>query len=229
MAPTKKTNKFAGSTFTVVYAVLLFFGSQALSALAVQPFLPYVDSQTVQMSLYSMVSLLVLILLLQFNRSDKSFSELVGFKKTSLKNYLWIFPVLLGYVAVSVALTALVSLLFSGFNAEQTQNVGLPEQIFGIDKVAAFVSLIIFTPILEEMLFRGVLFRGLRERMSFWGSAVIVSILFAAAHAQWNVALDTFALSIALCYLAEKSGSIYPSILLHALKNSLAFIYLFVL
>lgn len=229
MAPAKKSNKLAGSTFVVVYAVLLFFGSQALSALAVQPFLPYVDSETVQMSLYSMVSLLVLILLLQFNRSTKSFKELVGIKKTSLKNYAWIFPVLLGYVAVSIALTTLVTVLFSGFNPEQVQDVGLPERLFGIDKLAAFISLIIFTPILEELLFRGVLFRGLRERMSFWGSAVIVSILFAAAHAQWNVALDTFALSIALCYLVEKSGSIFPSIILHSLKNSFAFVYLFVL
>ncbi len=126
-------------------------------------------------------------------------------------------------------MTKIISELFPSFNGEQAQDIGFSTSINGIELIAVFVSLIVITPIVEELIFRGILFRGLRKDLPFWSSAIITSLAFALAHAQWNVAIDTFALSLALCYLVEKSESIIPSILLHAIKNSLAFIFLFVI
>jgi len=45
----------------------------------------------------------------------------------------------------------------------------------------------------------------------------------------WIAALDTFILSFVLIYLKEKTGSLWPPIGLHMLKNSLAFISIFIL
>ena len=45
----------------------------------------------------------------------------------------------------------------------------------------------------------------------------------------WVAALDTFTLSMVLCYLRQETDSLWPGILLHALKNCIAFITLFVL
>lgn len=212
-----------------LYAATLFLASQLFGTILVQPLTPYIESTTVQMTCYTLAGLVVLLVLLQFNRSRKRFTQITGLLKTRGANYWRIIPTLLVYVAVSVTFTLLATNFIPAFNAEQAQDVGLPSTLAGTNMIAAFVSLVILTPIFEEIIFRGILFRGLRERLPFWVSAAIVSVLFALAHAQWNVGVDTFILSLALCYLVEKSDSIGPGIMLHAIKNLMAFIFLFVL
>jgi membrane protease YdiL (CAAX protease family) len=44
----------------------------------------------------------------------------------------------------------------------------------------------------------------------------------------WIAAIDTFILGMVLAYLRERSGSLWPSIGLHASKNMIAFLFLFV-
>jgi membrane protease YdiL (CAAX protease family) len=95
----------------------------------------------------------------------------------------------------------------------------------------------VLPPIVEETVFRGFIFTGLRGKLKFVWAAVLTSLLFATAHLEfgsgkpllWVAGLDTFTLSLALCYLREKTGSLWPGILLHALKNGVAFLSLFVL
>jgi len=50
-----------------------------------------------------------------------------------------------------------------------------------------------------------------------------------AAGPLYIAALDTFILSLVLIYLREKTGSLWASITLHAVKNGVAFMALFVL
>ena len=45
---------------------------------------------------------------------------------------------------------------------------------------------------------------------------------------QWAVTIDTFVLSLMLCALREYTGAIWAGVLLHAIKNGLAFYLLFV-
>lgn len=60
-------------------------------------------------------------------------------------------------------------------------------------------------------------------------AAIITSVLFGLVHMQWNIAIDTFIFSFALIYVFEKTGNLRASILLHALKNGIAFIGIFLL
>ncbi len=226
----KKNGRLLQTILLLVLTTLLFFGSQLLAVFLVQPLLPHVDSKNIQMALYGLAGLIALIGLLKLNNRGVPFMEVTGLKKTAPKNFAKVLPVGLLYVAVSVVLTVLAALLFRGFDSSQAQEIGFStSSLSGIELAISFISLVILTPLLEEIIFRGVLFRGLYKQYSFWVSAIITSALFAVAHAQWNVALDTFALSIALCYLVKESGSIYPSILLHSLKNTVAFLLLFVI
>ncbi|RYZ49901.1 MAG: CPBP family intramembrane metalloprotease, partial [Sphingobacteriales bacterium] len=57
---------------------------------------------------------------------------------------------------------------------------------------------------------------------------IVTSIVFGAIHGQWNVAVDVFALSLILCSLREITGSIWAGVLLHMLKNGIAFYFLFI-
>lgn len=133
------------------------------------------------------------------------------------------------YVCVSLALLVLVALLVPSFNSNQPQDVGLQNPHGTWQLVFGFISLVVLTPIYEETIFRGMLFTGLRRNASFAFSAVLSATVFAFLHGQWNVAIDTFALGLTLAYLVEKTNSVVPGMVLHATKNLVAFIFLFVL
>lgn len=210
--------------------VVLFFGSQLISALVATPFLTYIKSTNLQLLLYITLNFLTTLLLLWVARKTFHFSwQKIGITKPNVKNVLWVIPAFILYFAISSIFTILATKFIPGFNVDQAQDVGFEGSRSLIELAAAFLSLVIITPIFEELIFRGLLFKGFRRRFSFWPSAIIACIIFATAHLQWNVAIDTFALSLLLCYLVEKSGSIFPSIALHALKNGLAFVLLFVI
>jgi membrane protease YdiL (CAAX protease family) len=87
------------------------------------------------------------------------------------------------------------------------------------------VVLIVFAaPVSEEVCFRGMLFGGLRERLPRIAAAVISGLVFGGLHAVTGITavppLIVFGFVLALLY--EKTGSIIPGILLHALNNSVA-------
>jgi sodium transport system permease protein len=73
----------------------------------------------------------------------------------------------------------------------------------------------------EELLFRGLILSGLR-RWGPWPALLISSLLFAVAHASIYRLLPTFCLGLLLGYLVLKTGSIYCSMIAHALNNGLA-------
>jgi membrane protease YdiL (CAAX protease family) len=109
------------------------------------------------------------------------------------------------------------------------------EQAIGFDQAnnawwqltLIFLALALVAPIAEELLMRGLLFGRLRAILPFWPTAIIVSLLFAAAHLQLNVAVDTFILSMFMCRDREQTGALYAPILIHVIKNSVAFVILF--
>lgn len=118
--------------------------------------------------------------------------------------------------------------LFPQIDYEQAQDIGFKDLSGYWQYLLAFVTLVVIAPIAEEVLFRGYLYGKLRKHVSLWLAMLLTSVLFGAAHGQWNVAIDTFALSIVLCSLREVTGSIWAGTLLHMLKNGLAFYVLFI-
>ncbi|HET8884113.1 MAG TPA: CPBP family intramembrane glutamic endopeptidase, partial [Candidatus Saccharimonadales bacterium] len=123
-----------------------------------------------------------------------------------------------------------------GFNAAEPQEVGFDNLNRQYEYLLAFATLVIIAPIAEEVLFRGYLYGKLRKSVPIWAAMIAVSLLFGALHMQWNdgflaglnVGIDVFVLSIVMCSLREVTGSIWAGILLHMLKNGLAFYFLFI-
>ncbi len=132
------------------------------------------------------------------------------------------------YFVASAVVIVVATQVIPGFNIDQEQNLGFddPEAIWQL--VILFVSLVVVPPVMEELIFRGFMFGALRRQISFWPAALIVSAVFGFVHGQWNVGVDTFVLSIFLCWLREHTGSLWPAILLHAIKNGVAFTLLFI-
>jgi len=132
------------------------------------------------------------------------------------------------YLVGSIVLLAIVSALLPGIDMDQVQQNGFENIGHRYEYVLAFATLVVIAPIAEEVLFRGYLYGKLRSKVPIWAAILLVSGLFAAIHGQWNVAIDVFVLSVVLCILRELTGSIWSGILLHMLKNGVAFYFLFV-
>ena len=73
--------------------------------------------------------------------------------------------------------------------------------------------------VVEEFLFRGVLFQGFRS-CGLFKTAVITSLMFALAHGNLNQFLYAFAIGLFLAYLVEASGSVYAAMIAHMCLNS---------
>lgn len=130
---------------------------------------------------------------------------------------------------IATALVAAFAMAFLPFvDYDQAQNTGFAGVSTQLEYTLAFMSLVVIAPIAEELLFRGYLFGKLRKHTPLWISILITSLLFAIVHFQWNVGIDVFVLSIVLCLLRVVSGSIWPAILLHMLKNGIAYYFLFI-
>lgn len=215
--------------FILVGSIGLFLFTQLLSALVVSPVSQMLKNDNYTLAAYVGTSLLTLIGILSIVRIIHQFPwSAIGLQWPTRRALVSVIPALLIYIFISASLTVLATQFIPGFNAQQVQDVGFDKLNQPIELAVAFLALVVITPIVEEVVFRGILFKGLRKRLHFWVSAIFTSVLFAVAHGQWNVALDTFALSIILCYLVEKNQSVVPTILVHGLKNGLAFVLLFV-
>ncbi|MCL1839959.1 CPBP family intramembrane metalloprotease [Candidatus Saccharibacteria bacterium] len=139
------------------------------------------------------------------------------------------------YFIVAILVMALMSVILPGVNWEQAQEVGFENLFFFSDRILAFVALVILAPVAEEIIFRGWLYGKIRSKVPAWVGILAVSVLFGLMHLgfnvealQWNAALNIFCMSVVLCVLREITGTIWSGMILHMVKNGLAFYLLFI-
>lgn len=92
--------------------------------------------------------------------------------------------------------------------------------------VVGALVVIVVAPICEELFFRGFLYRVLRLRMGFWVAGVLDGLVFGLVHASSTSisALPVLAfLGLVFCYVYERTGTLYATIALHALNNTISY------
>lgn len=124
---------------------------------------------------------------------------------------------------------SLIASLLSGTLTSANQE-GLDHSMKSIPLLTAFIT-IIYAPIVEETLFRGVFFRCLRGRFNFLISMLVSGLMFGSIHVFSSVLAGNFmdawylltyaGIGFILCIAYEQNNSIYPSILLHFMVNFL--------
>jgi len=86
----------------------------------------------------------------------------------------------------------------------------------------SLVEYVIFAPLFEELAFRGLLFAILRRKFRFLPAALISAGIFGIAHGYGLVGLLSVCWSGVLwAWIYEKTGSLLPGILAHAINNLL--------
>lgn len=77
----------------------------------------------------------------------------------------------------------------------------------GWGKIILLVIMTVVTaPIVEEFVFRHILYRGLKKKIGIFLSAIISSLLFTLLHFNIAGSISFFAVGIFNCYLYEKYG-----------------------
>lgn len=129
-------------------------------------------------------------------------------------------PVFLGVANLANLAGALINRLTGSPATSEMLPSGGPELLM------QFLALCVMPAIAEELLFRGA-FQGL---MRPCGSATAIfapALLFGVLHLDLAQGLTAFACGVFLGWLAERSGSILPGMLLHLVNNALAFLTIY--
>ena len=86
--------------------------------------------------------------------------------------------------------------------------------------VGSLLGTVLFAPVLEEIVFRGLLYGTLRRRVGWPAAAVLSAIVFAAAHGYGVAGFGSvFASGVMWAIAYEKTRSLLPGMLAHAANN----------
>jgi membrane protease YdiL (CAAX protease family) len=86
----------------------------------------------------------------------------------------------------------------------------------------SLLEYVVFAPLFEELAFRGLLYALLRRRLRFMPAALLSASLFALAHGYGVIGCVSVLWSGFLwAWIYEKTGSLVPGIIAHALNNLL--------
>lgn len=168
------------------------------------------------------IPLIVLVCMIPLKDRIKSIRDIWGRVKPRWKD---IGTGLAGYLAAApiFALLAVVMNMLP-LNLPEPSHVAA-EQIMSQPAVfqllAIFISAVIFAPLIEEPIFRGMLFPALKKATGKPYLAMLISgFAFAAIHPQGPLLWPSLAvIGIAASYVAYRSGSLWPAIILHAINN----------
>lgn len=234
---------------TVFLTVFIYFFAQTLAVLILgvvsaltggsrEQLIAWLETDTTgRFTVYFLVSVIGICLVFLTLKMLQISRQKIGLLRPKIRD---IGYALGGYIAYFL-LYIVISILIRAFGPEvdfsQDQQLGFQIGVAGPELALIFVSLVVLPPIYEEILTRGFLYTGLRAKLSILPAAVVTSVIFATAHLQWGsgapllwaAAVDTFVLSLVLVWLREKTGSLWPAIGLHAIKNAIAFFVIFVI
>ena len=144
--------------------------------------------------------------------SRQGFSEFFGFKRIKISSFL---------------LTILFGFLIYPFTSIVAEFSNL---LFGnpltevVDETGAGIFLImsvVIAPFIEEFVFRGIFYRGLRRRGRIAEPVLISALMFGLYHGNITQFIYASVLGIFLALAVDASGSVWSSVTIHLLFNAI--------
>lgn len=145
-------------------------------------------------------------------------------RRRSLRRELWLAPVsgpVLGWgAALAFCLYWLVTLVLSLLPASWMGSY--TEASAGLEQtgVLAFLSTAIVAPVVEEVIFRGLVYTRLQRAIPSLWAAVVSSVFFGLCHGEFVWFCYAFVLGFIFALLVRATGSILPGMLMHVVFNA---------
>lgn len=221
---------------TQIVAVLGFGALGSVSGKSGDELSALLEGTVPQFVYILLVEALTIALLYTFMVRRKTPWSAIGWVKPRFKDIGYALVGFGAYFGVYALIIAQLVDRYLPIDMNQQQQLGFDKNIAGPELIFVFFSLVILPPLVEEILVRGFLFTGLKNRLTLPMAMLVTSVVFAAAHLQWGsdapllwtAAIDTFVLSMVLVYVRWRTKSLWPGIGVHFIKNGIAFLALFV-
>ena len=133
------------------------------------------------------------------------------------------------YIIVSIPIISVIQMICSfavekiGLGADVSSSIGLFNYSGKLATILLFIQIAILPAIFEELFVRKGVFGILRKKGAIF--AVIVSALvFATIHMNISQFIFAFLVGIVFGIVREKTGKLYPTMILHFLNNGIAVI-----
>jgi membrane protease YdiL (CAAX protease family) len=144
-----------------------------------------------------------------------------GLRPTSLKrSAIFVIAGYIGFVILSYLWLAIIGQP----DAKDTITEDLGAKGSTVALIAVTFVVTVCAPLAEELFFRGYFFGALRKH-GFWVAALLTGLTFGVVHVFGSPIAFIVPLALlgtALCFIREKTGSLYPGIALHCINNSFA-------
>lgn len=136
------------------------------------------------------------------------------------------------YPVIAIAVGIPLTILFHVLSGQETTTPDqLPSDLSSTAAAVSVVLAVLVAPIVEELFFRGIVFRSVRDRRGFWAGAIVSGLLFGLVHyvpAAWQ---DTMLLQsimvftgIGLAWIYERRGNLVANIAAHMAFNTIGII-----
>lgn len=226
-----------------LWALVAFIGAQFIAAflyIGLSEIIPRLGAmneavQTTTMAALSYVIAFALVAFVPVPIGKKRrLIELLGIQRLpSWSDIGYSLLTILPYFIVSGLIVSLISQLSPAVGSSG-QELPFNNLVLRVEYIVAFITLVILAPLAEEFFFRGYFMSKLLDITNTWFAVIFSSLVFGALHAfggdglQWAAAIDTFVLGLALAGLRSLTGSVWAGVLLHMIKNGIAFFILFI-
>ncbi|WFD10982.1 CPBP family intramembrane glutamic endopeptidase [Tepidibacter hydrothermalis] len=132
-----------------------------------------------------------------------------------------------GYTIIIILLFRIIFDNSLGFFVDQIPiNEGIEEAFNELFKypIIAIISVCIVAPIYEEIIYRGIILKGLSKKYNDKVAIIVSALLFAIMHMNLQQGINAFLLGIVMGYLYTKTKSLYVSIFAHFINNGIGII-----
>ncbi|PSL41679.1 hypothetical protein B0H99_102363 [Planomicrobium soli] len=210
---------------TPLYVLLIFIAVQLSPILVVVPTFNYfrnqgLDENTAQIStsgwlLVITMAIGFLITLFVIAR-DRKFFDIWKGKKTS-------YPIAIGWgllgflmLLVGQTLAAYIEMAMGiDPGSANTQTIVTIAEVVPL----AILAVVLFGPVLEELVFRRVVFGSLNQTTNFFFATAISALMFALVHMEFRHLLLYFTTGLVLAFLYQKTKRIITPIIAHIMLN----------
>ncbi len=203
-------------THIAIYVLVLFGAAVVIST--INPQTSMNDALTKYAALVTLIALVITIPIefLYYRRDYVLHTSYI------FKNPQYLIAAIVTGVLVSHGLSILISLInANGALGTYTQ---VEQVIYSSDMPLVILRAVILAPLCEELIFRGLTFKRMREDANFLASAVISSAIFALYHMNVPQGIFAFLFGMLLCLLYDMFGNLWVPIIVHASANILSII-----
>jgi len=176
--------------------------------------------------IYGLLLLLIYVWIIW--RRQVSWREL-GFRTPPLLPMLLTIPIFVGQLLLIGIVNIVVTQIVGPFENPQIEALTDPGGFNWLSFFAVFVVGAIIAPIVEETLFRGLLYQWLRARTSILIAVIASATIFAVAHIIPLLFPALFVVGLILTLVYEWTRSLWVTITIHFLQNGMAIVLIFLL